>query len=55
MGRFEIETALDTGAFDLVIPYDESIEPILLSKLERLHPQKIAINFSKNDPLADGL
>jgi len=55
VGRFEIETAEKSGAFDRVIPYDESLGPILLNELERLVPQNIAINFSNNDPLADGL
>jgi len=55
VGRFEIETAEKSGAFDRVIPYDESFGPILVNEVERLKPQKIAINFSNNDPLADGL
>jgi Xaa-Pro aminopeptidase len=55
VGRFEVETALNTGAFDQVIPYDESIQPILLRLLERLNPQNIGVNMSTNDVLADGL
>jgi len=55
VGRFEVETAQNTGAFDQIIPYDESIQPHLLEILTRLNPQKIAINYSENDVLADGL
>lgn len=55
VGRFEVETARLTGAFDRVIPYDESIQPVLLAELNRLAPARIAIDFSENDVLADGL
>lgn len=55
VGRFEVETAVKTGAFDRVIPYDESIKPILIQELNRLDPAQIAVNFSENDVLADGL
>ena len=55
VGRFEAEAARRTGAFELVIPYDQSIRPFLLETLERLNPRQIAINFSENDSHADGL
>ncbi|MDF1519568.1 MAG: Xaa-Pro peptidase family protein [Brevefilum sp.] len=55
VGRFELETAQNTGAFDRVIPYDEGIQSVLLKELHRINPQKIAVNISKNDVLADGL
>jgi Xaa-Pro aminopeptidase len=55
VGRFEAETAEKTQAYDRVIPYDESIRPALLEQLERLDPETIAINYSENDVLADGL
>ncbi len=55
VGRFELETAKNTGAFDLVIPYDESIQPVLLQEIERLQPRQMAVNISKNDVMADGL
>jgi len=55
IGRFEVETAENTGAFDRVIPYDEAIEPSLLEELNRINPEQIAINISKDDVLADGL
>jgi Xaa-Pro aminopeptidase len=55
VGRFEAETARRTGAYDTVILYDEAFGPVLLETLEKLNPQKIAINFSENDPVADGL
>lgn len=55
VGRFEVDTAEKTGAFDRVIPYDEDIRPILLQELNRIDPEKIAINYSEDDVLADGL
>jgi Xaa-Pro aminopeptidase len=55
IGRLEKETALRTGAYPVVIPYDESIRPHLLSTLNQFNPQQIAINYSLNDVLADGL
>ena len=55
VGRFEAETARRTGAYKQVIEYDESIKPILIEVLKRLNPRKIAINFSENDPVSDGL
>ena len=55
LGRFEVETAQKVGAFDRVIPYDEDITPILLQELERIQPKQIAVNYSEDDVLADGL
>ena len=55
VGRFEVETAQNTGAFDRVIPYDESIQPLLWEELNRINPGQIAINISRDDVLADGL
>jgi len=55
VGRFEAETAQRTGAYDRVIPYDEAFRPVILQTLEELNPRKIAINYSENDPVADGL
>lgn len=55
VGRFETETAQNTGAFDKIIPYDESIKPVLMGELERIDPQQIAINSSMDNYMADGL
>ena len=55
VGRFESEAANRTGAYDRVIPYDQSIQPDLLGEIERLNPRRIAINYSVNDVHADGL
>ncbi len=55
VGHFEAETARRTGAYTYVIPYHESITGPLLHTLERIQPAKIAINYSVNDVMADGL
>jgi Xaa-Pro aminopeptidase len=55
LGRYEVDTAEKIGAFDRVIPYDEDIQPVLLAELNRINPRHIAINYSEDDVLADGL
>ena len=55
LGRFEAEAARRTGVFTRIIPYDQSIKPALLEVLQKIDPEKIAINFSLNDSHADGL
>jgi len=55
VGRYELEAARSVGAYPTVIAYDQSIRPELLAALERLDPQRIALNYSTNDVLADGL
>ena len=55
VGRFEAETAKRTGAYSKIILYDESFRPAFLQVLNQFDPEKIAINYSINDPVADGL
>jgi Xaa-Pro aminopeptidase len=55
VGRYETETAKGTGAYSEVIPYDLSIRPELLRVLNHHKPTSIAINYSVDDVLADGL
>jgi Xaa-Pro aminopeptidase len=55
VGRFEAESARQTGAYTNVIQYDEAFKPVLLKVLGNLNPETIAINYSLNDPVADGL
>jgi Xaa-Pro aminopeptidase len=54
-GRLEAEAVRRNGAYATVIPYHESLRPDLLQTLERLNPQQIALNYSADDVLADGL
>ena len=55
VGRFDRENIELTGAYQQVIGYDESIRKPLVEILTRLNPACIAINYSENDPAADGL
>ncbi len=55
IGHYESDTARRIGAYKQVIPYHESIRPHLLQVLEHLDPQCIAINYSTNDVLSDGI
>lgn len=55
VGRFDRENVENTNCYTKVIGYDESIREPLLEEIERLHPQRIGLNFSQSDPSADGL
>ncbi len=55
VGRFDAETARGIGAYETVIGYDESLRQELLPILKRLDPKRIALNYSADDVLADGL
>ncbi|HVM71154.1 MAG TPA: Xaa-Pro peptidase family protein [Anaerolineales bacterium] len=55
LGNLEAETARRTGAYQEVIGYDKSIQPALVSLLQRFNPRQVAVNCSYNDPTADGL
>ncbi len=54
-GHFDAEAARRTGAYSEIIPYHQSIRPVLRETLARLDPQTIALNYSTNDVHADGL
>jgi Xaa-Pro aminopeptidase len=55
LGNLDRTLAEDTGAYQTVIGYDQSIRELLLETIQRLDPQTIAINMSKDDVFADGL
>jgi Xaa-Pro aminopeptidase len=55
VGHYEAEAARMIGAYSEVIPYHESMRAPLLEVLDRYKPQKIALNYSKDDVQADGL
>jgi Xaa-Pro aminopeptidase len=55
VGRFDRENVELTGAYQQVIGYDQSIRQPLVEMFNRLKPRNIAINYSENDPAADGL
>lgn len=55
VGQFEAHAAHETGAYTTVIPYNQSIRPVLRAAIENANPGKIAINTSITDVMADGL
>jgi Xaa-Pro aminopeptidase len=55
VGQFDADNIRRSGAYHTVIGYHEGLREPLLQVLQRLDPQSIAINYSENDPAADGL
>ena len=55
VGRFDAENVRAIGGYTEVIPYDESFRPALKDAVTRLDPTSIALDYSENDPAADGL
>lgn len=54
-GSLDVEAIKDKGLFQEVIPYVQGIGPQLLRVLDYLKPKKIAVNFSMDSVVADGL
>src|SRR5690606_8970033 len=55
VGSIEIDNLKSTDYYQNVIGYVQSIRESLLEYLKKKNPGKIAINYSKNSVLADGL
>jgi len=55
VGSLEEENVKQSGLFKNVIGYVESIKEPLLDYIKNREPSKIAVNFSRTSPLADGL
>jgi Xaa-Pro aminopeptidase len=55
VGHFDADNVRLVGGYDMVIGYHQSPREPLLEVLQRLDPRFIAINYSENDPAADGL
>lgn len=55
VNNLDFQSIKDTKAYQEVISYTASIRDELCSTLKRLNPNKIAINCSKDDYMADGL
>ena len=54
VGSLDETRIKETGGYE-VIGYTKSIKEPLLDTLKKLAPDKIAVNFSENDYMADGL
>jgi Xaa-Pro aminopeptidase len=55
VGKYEDEAVRSTGAWTEVVPYVEGVRAPLVETLDRLAPDRIAVNYSVNDVKADGL
>ena len=55
VGQYDKKTVEDVGAYRTVIGYVEGIKKPLQEFLRSLQPQTIAINYSKDSEIADGL
>ncbi len=53
---YDITPLTESGIYDEVIAYkNEGIKPHLKEFIEKINPAKIALNYSREQPLADGL
>ncbi|UCC32591.1 MAG: aminopeptidase P family protein [Phycisphaerales bacterium] len=55
VGQYDDGAVKSVGIWAEVIPYVEGIREPLVDTLRRLDPQKLAVNFSRDDVTADGL
>jgi len=55
IGSLEEANMKTVGTYNKIIPYLKSVREDLINTLEEIDPQTIAINFSRNSSLADGL
>jgi hypothetical protein len=55
VGKYDRQMVLDTGAYDRVLDYVEGIRAPLHSELRRLAPRKVALNYSSDSEICDGL
>jgi Xaa-Pro aminopeptidase len=55
VGTGDVENIKQTGAWDEIVGYVQGPSTALLAALERLNPQKIALDYSIDNSIADGL
>ncbi|MBN2010717.1 aminopeptidase P family protein [candidate division KSB1 bacterium] len=55
VGRYDQAGVEDIGAYDEVISYDEGMKSLLQERLKRIDPESIAINYSRDSEISDGL
>jgi len=55
VGSLDKANQVDHGNYNTIIGYLQSIEEDLIKSLNKINPNKIALNYSLNSPTADGL
>ncbi|MBE0643541.1 MAG: aminopeptidase P family protein [Bacteroidetes bacterium] len=54
-GSLDVASIQDSGRYKTVVPYVQGIRDELLAVLQRKNPRRIAINYSTDSVMADGL
>ncbi len=55
VGNFDVDAEKGKGIWDVVISYKEGISKPLLETISKFNPERIALNYSEDDVVADGL
>jgi Xaa-Pro aminopeptidase len=55
VGRYDVANLRAAGIFKEILGYDEGIRQPLLQVLHQMNPKRIGLNYSTDDPTADGL
>ncbi|MBN1130103.1 MAG: aminopeptidase P family protein [Chitinispirillaceae bacterium] len=55
VGRYDVKSVEETGAFDTVTGFLTSFKEPFLDCMKKIDPKRIAINFSKGSEICDGL
>jgi Xaa-Pro aminopeptidase len=55
VGQYDRKTVEDTGAYQHILDYVKSGKELILDTLKKLNPSTIAINYSKDSEVCDGL
>ncbi len=55
VGKYDKQTVIDTGAYNRVLSFVVGVKELFIRTIRLLNPSKIAINYSKDSEICDGL
>jgi Xaa-Pro aminopeptidase len=55
VGKYDRKTVEETGGYDEVISFVEGIKQPFQDYLQKINPRKIAVNYSENSEICDGI
>ncbi|MDZ7288671.1 MAG: Xaa-Pro peptidase family protein [candidate division KSB1 bacterium] len=55
VGRYDKKSVEDLGVYDEVVDFVEGIRPLFVPYMKKLNPARIAINYSQDSEICDGL
>jgi Xaa-Pro aminopeptidase len=55
VGKYDRQAIEETGAYDQVLDYVESVKQPLQQTIQKINPRQIAINYSEGSEICDGL